>query len=378
MSIAHTNIITVATIANNPPRNARLEHALLYFNIFFAVLLTLPQLIRTLLALGVARHKPDPDENYAHRRPFLLLILFTTCALLASYATGAAVAVSQFEGTTFMVGRAVNAMQVFSNEAASEALYAGLLGLLVYRASVQYSPSSSFSPPSPPASSPAPSPWPWPARKGLNGRTRTISIALLLLTMVICSTTRAVIDSTVAVGVKDNILSSRWWTASSALYHVYLGIYLILTFVIVVWSTLLWKNDRACFSNLQPSSLELYLFDNNVLRRIVELISPFIAIRALFKLVSDIIVNHEDLTSKTSTLGLELATVIIEGGTFFIVVAVALRFGCPSESGGRAARVSFDDADPYARAGRVGRARMGGRAQRRVDKYDGRSSGEDV
>ncbi|KIL61544.1 hypothetical protein M378DRAFT_166828 [Amanita muscaria Koide BX008] len=264
---------------NNSANDARLQHITLYFFVIYCVLLTFPQTIKA--AIWFTNHT-RPEENFRHRKLFISFILLTTIALVATYVQGAIITLSQFD-TQLGMPHAVPAMYEFTKETSIEFFYAGLLLLLGYRGTA----SASFS--------------------------RRWSFGLLLV-MVLCS----IINAPVSAIATD----PSGVTASVSLRCIYFVAYFFLTILITFWSIRLHRE-----SEQMVVPRELRLFDENVLSRIVKLISPLLIVRAIFELIALLIVDLAVFGDGASLIGFQLASVVIEGTGFFIMNTVALGLG---------------------------------------------------
>jgi len=242
------------------------------------VLLTFPQTVKAIIWFT---NYTRPEEDFRHRKVFISFILLTTIALVATYVQGAIIALSQFD-TQLGMPLAVPAMYEFTKETSIEFFYAGLLLLLAYRGTA----SASF--------------------------IRRWSFGLLLV-MVLCS----IINAPVSVIATD----PSGVTASISLRCIYFVAYFFLTIFIIFWSIQLHRKSKQ-----MVVSRELRLFDANVLNRIVKLISPLLIVRAIFELIALLIVDLA-LFGDGALTGFRLASVIIEGTGFFIMITVALGLG---------------------------------------------------
>jgi len=265
--------------------DAKLQHITLYFFAIFCALLTFPQVVKATIAL--TKHERPEEEDFHHKRLSSFLVLLTTLSLVATYALGAVITASKFD-SDLTIPPVVGAMYELTKEAAIEFFYAALLLLLLlaYRGNAQ-----------------APS----------LTRRRRLSFGLLLI-MVLCTIINAplaAVASTPSVAL-----------ASIGVRCVHFVAYFLLTTLIVLWSTYLYHKSR-----LVSLPRELLIFDSNVLNNIVTLMLPFITIRAAFELIVLLIMYQSAFRERISEAGFGLATVIIEGSTFFAMNMIALGLG---------------------------------------------------
>ncbi|PFH48477.1 hypothetical protein AMATHDRAFT_5777 [Amanita thiersii Skay4041] len=274
------------------------EAAIFSFFIVFSVF-TFYQLIMAFTGM-VGRRKEG--EDFARRRPFMVVLFLSTAALLVTYVLGAVI--YSHPNTYFAPG--VNAIFGLTQELGTEFLYTAFFILLMYRGSAQLSRFTGA-----------------PVGTSTAGTISRVVVFALLFIMLASTVVRTVMGA--IVRVTDDLR-----LAYNALYHVYIGIYSILTFVILVASILLWKNRDPTYT-----THELSLWDTNVLRRIMVICAPVLLIRALFEISTDIITSHKEFYAQVSRLGLFIASEIIDGVTYLWVIYVALGFGIPPKQKGQ-------------------------------------------
>ncbi|KAK2467253.1 hypothetical protein APHAL10511_000802 [Amanita phalloides] len=278
----------------DPPTNVKLQHAILFCFIFYGPILILPQSIKAAVFLAT---QGRPEEDYRHRKPFIFLILMAAITLLVSYSLGALITVSRFDGSQFGIPPSVYVVYDFAKELSIVLLYAGLVLLLAYRGSVHAA------------------------------YQHTIALAVLFC-MVLCSIARALIPYPTLRPRPE------WRTASDVLFQIYSALYFFITPFIIVWSVRLHQKClSAASSGRTKPSREEYLFDTNVLRRIV-LMTPWLAVRAFFSLMIYALIHHTPITTPFSWESLTLASVVVEGMTNFIVIAISLGLGSIPERRG--------------------------------------------
>ncbi|KAF8633859.1 hypothetical protein AX17_004211 [Amanita inopinata Kibby_2008] len=312
-------------ISSSPPNGlsflelSPIETALLAFFFIFGFI-TIAQLFLSFLFLVLRR---IPNHNYRLRVPFILLSLAPTLvSLLASYIL-AAIIWSQSRVETLTLTTGVYAAAGFTENLAPVFLYAGLLFLLAHRTSARVSPSR--------------------GRLSTWGTLGWVVVGKMLAFMTLCCVALAAIEALVmnlsthlgdGVGLgldgEDTnpllLTVNRLQTAYRVIYGIYLGVYCLLTGVMVGVAAWLWKSRR-CDSVDSPR--EWVVFDYNVLRPLVFVISPLLIVRALFEIADEVAAGHKAFAIQIDFESLSLASLLIEGLTQAVVIAVALLFGYP-------------------------------------------------
>jgi len=156
--------------------------------------------------------------------------------------------------------------------------------------------------------------------KGTNATgvvTRIVASVLLFVMLVAAIICQAVLSY---INVPDSPLIK----VANAFFYLYLAAYEVLTIFIVALSAWLWKKRDP-----QNSSPTLNRFDSNVIYAILMIICPVMVIRALFELAIEIAVAHPSYVSRINIFGVNLATVMIEGTTQFIIFTAAFFLGFP-------------------------------------------------
>jgi len=261
-------------------------------SILFA-LLTLLQLLCAFIMLVAGRR---PESDFRGRVPFFGLIMLSLIWLLISFVLNA-ITISQIDLPTIFLTNAVYFASDFAEVASPVFMYAGLVFLLFQRDAVE-------------EKSGAP--------EGANtvGIVTRIVAGVLLFIMLAAAIIYAAVFSRVAnnVGPLINVVNG--------MYHLYIAAYLVLTVLIVVVSFLLWRQR-----DYQSPFHSLRRFDANVISPILIVICPILVIRALFELAVDVATAHPAFLSRINILVLEVATIVIEGLTQFIIFCVTFFLG---------------------------------------------------
>ncbi|KAF8633861.1 hypothetical protein AX17_004347, partial [Amanita inopinata Kibby_2008] len=247
LSAAHALIVRrdTSSLELNPTETALLA----FFSIFGFI--TAAQLFLSFLFLVLRR---IPNHNYHLRVPFILLSLVPTLVTSLAWYILSAILWSQNEVETLSLTTGVYAAAGFTENLAPAFLYAGLLFLLAHRTSARVPPRG----------------------RGLSacGTLAWVVVGKMLLVMVSCCVALAVIaakffnlsaqlGSAGREGDNTDLLLltlDRLRKGSAVIYGIYLGVYCVLTAVVVGLAGWLW-GSRRCDSVNSPR--EWVVFDYN-------------------------------------------------------------------------------------------------------------------
>ncbi|PFH45794.1 hypothetical protein AMATHDRAFT_51463 [Amanita thiersii Skay4041] len=239
------------------------------------------------------------EEDFDKRIPFIWCIFLGTASFLVEYILGA-ILYSQL-GSSIRLSRGAPSAFTLTQEIGMEFIYTGLLFLLACRGSIETTLGM----------------YRLLGGKISKGGPEHFIACILLLVMLASTVTRAVMSATITGNIPDAIYATY-----DTLRHLYVGAFCILTFMISLWSSLLWRHSK-------PSTLthDLMHFDTYVLHRIVILISPALGIQALYEVIRDTIITHPAFYNNISILGLNLATLLVQGMTTSFVIFITYTLG---------------------------------------------------
>ncbi|KAF8635784.1 hypothetical protein AX17_003851 [Amanita inopinata Kibby_2008] len=289
-----TSVSARPVLSHLSPQRISIDKADLAFLIIFAIINFL-LLCHAAFALF---YKRTPDQDYRFRVPFVLIMVLTLLTSIVAFVIGAIVESRVESNSVFSPG--TYAALNFTEQVTPIYLYTGLFLLLVYRRSAQILPGTGQV-----------------AGFTAFGLIEGVVVGVLLLFMLASAIARSAI-----FGMPPHKITPDLIILSDNLYHPFLAASIVITFIIGFDSIFLWKNrDEA------SSPRHLYLFDNNVLLPMAAVIGPLLIVRILFDLAYDVVLSR--YVAQIDSYGIALASLLINGSTQLVVIALALMFGFP-------------------------------------------------